>query len=362
MSLPHARPRARFALPLACCAVLGAVLVAPQAALATGEILLIPNSGTDKIWAVSPVDGSIISQQFIPNTEGLLQQPIQAIPSGTGTILVTDETRKSVYEYGANGAYIRTLASPKDGVVGAYSLCVRDGFVYFTSGFGAGDGNGAIYKVSLSGGPVTVFSSWSGGNPRGIHLFGKGFLVGDSVDDNLEIVDASGVVAPIPFHDSDGALSIDFPQQIKKLEPGLIIGSSWLVTGFSDPAGIYLFTDTGLSNGYYSPATSPRGCHPLPNGDILFTGGTQIRKIDIVSGNSVILFNGNSAHSFRFIDLYTPPAPCAADVNGSGSVDASDLAALLAAWGTSNAAADINGSGSVDASDLASVLAAWGPC
>jgi hypothetical protein len=49
-------------------------------------------------------------------------------------------------------------------------------------------------------------------------------------------------------------------------------------------------------------------------------------------------------------------------VNGSGTVDASDLAALLAAWGTSNATADINGSGSVDASDLAIVLAGWGPC
>lgn len=362
MPLPQTPSRALLALPVALCAAVCATFVNPDAAHAGGEILLIANSGTDKIWAVSPVDGSIISQEFIPNTEGLLQQPIQAIPSGTGTILVTDELRKSVFEFGANGAYIRTLASPKQGVVGAYSLCVRDGFVYFTSGFGAGDGNGAIYKVSLAGGPVMVFSNWVGGNPRGIHPFGTGFLVGDSVDDNLEIVDANGVVSATPFHDSDGALGIDFPQQIKRLEPGQFIGSSWLVTGFSDPAGIYLYTDTGISNGYYSPATSPRGCHPLPNGDILFTGGTQIRRIDVVSGNSVILFNGNSAHSFRFIDLYTPPAPCQGDVNGSGGVDASDLAAVLAAWGSSNPAADINGSGTVDASDLAIVLAAWGPC
>lgn len=358
MPLPETPRGTHLALPLALCAA----LAASSAALATGEILLIPNSGTDKVWAVSPVDGSIISQQFIPNTEGMLQQPIQSIPSGTGTILVTDELRKSVFEYSASGAYIRTLAGPKQGVVGAYGICVRDGFAYFTSGFGAGDGNGAIYKVSLSGGPVTVFSNWVGGNPRGIQRFGTGFLVGDSVDDNLEIVDANGVVAAVPFHDSDGAIGINFPQQIKPVDSGLFIGSSWLVTGFSAPSGIFLYTDTGISNGYYSPATSPRGCHPLPNGDILFTGGTQIRKIEVSSGNSIILFNGNSAHSFRFIDLYTPPAPCQGDVNGSGGVDASDLAAVLAAWGTSNTAADINGSGNVDASDLAIVLAAWGPC
>ncbi|MEY3142632.1 MAG: hypothetical protein RLY21_1125 [Planctomycetota bacterium] len=359
MPIPLAPSRARLALPLSICAL----AASSGAALAGGEILLIPNSGTDKVWAVSAIDGAIISENFIPNTEGMLQQPIQAIPSGTGTILVTDELRKSVFEFGANGAYIRTLASPKQGVAGAYSLCVRDGFVYFTSGSGVSTSAGYVYKVALSGGPVTVFSDWTTvGAPRGIQPFGKGFLVGNSLDDDLEIVGADGVVAAVPFHNSDGALGIDFPQQIKKLEEGQFIGSSWLVSGFTDPSGLYLYSDTGLSNGYYAPATSPRGCHPLPNGDILFTGGTQIRKIDIASGNSVILYNGNSSHSFRFIDVYTPPAPCAADVNGSGTVDASDLAVVLAAWGTANATADIDGSGLVDASDLAVVLAAWGPC
>jgi len=135
-----------------------------------------------------------------------------------------------------------------------------------------------------------------------------------------------------------------------------------MVTCFSAPSGIYLYDATGTSNGYYSPSTSPRGCHVLANGDILFTGGTQIRKIEIASGNSIVLFNGSAAHSFRWIDLYTPPAPCAADVDGNGQVNGADLAAVLAAWGTANAAADVNGSGTVDAADLAVVLAAWGSC
>jgi hypothetical protein len=41
-------------------------------------------------------------------------------------------------------------------------------------------------------------------------------------------------------------------------------------------------------------------------------------------------------------------------------VDAADLAALLAGWGT--ASPDPNGDGNVDAADLAVLLAAWGPC
>jgi predicted dienelactone hydrolase len=53
---------------------------------------------------------------------------------------------------------------------------------------------------------------------------------------------------------------------------------------------------------------------------------------------------------------------CGGDVDGDGQVSGTDLAAVLSAWGTSNAAADINGSGTVDAEDLAALLSAWGSC
>ena len=53
---------------------------------------------------------------------------------------------------------------------------------------------------------------------------------------------------------------------------------------------------------------------------------------------------------------------CAGDLDGNGAVDAADLAALLGAWGTSDAAADIDASGSVDAADLAALLGGWGGC
>jgi hypothetical protein len=53
-----------------------------------------------------------------------------------------------------------------------------------------------------------------------------------------------------------------------------------------------------------------------------------------------------------------PPNP--ADLDGNGSVGATDLAMLLAAWGTTGGAADLDGNGSVGATDLAALLAAWG--
>lgn len=57
----------------------------------------------------------------------------------------------------------------------------------------------------------------------------------------------------------------------------------------------------------------------------------------------------------------TQPQPCPADLNGDRAVDASDLAALLSAWGGTGSA-DIDGNGSVGASDLAAMLNAWGAC
>jgi hypothetical protein len=47
------------------------------------------------------------------------------------------------------------------------------------------------------------------------------------------------------------------------------------------------------------------------------------------------------------------------DINGDGTVDGSDLAALLSTWGQ-NGAADINGDGTIDGSDLAILLSNWG--
>ena len=56
---------------------------------------------------------------------------------------------------------------------------------------------------------------------------------------------------------------------------------------------------------------------------------------------------------------------CTGDVNGDGAVDAADLGALLALWGTngnSSPRADANRDGTVDAADLGLLLGYWGDC
>ncbi len=59
------------------------------------------------------------------------------------------------------------------------------------------------------------------------------------------------------------------------------------------------------------------------------------------------------------------PDACSADLDLDGFVNGADLAALLAAWGTSAPAAgraDVSGNGLVGGEDIAAVLAQWGGC
>lgn len=53
------------------------------------------------------------------------------------------------------------------------------------------------------------------------------------------------------------------------------------------------------------------------------------------------------------------PRPQGADLDGDGRVNGSDLAFLLAAWGTNDPTADLDGNGTVGGEDLAALLVAW---
>ena len=57
---------------------------------------------------------------------------------------------------------------------------------------------------------------------------------------------------------------------------------------------------------------------------------------------------------------------CPADIDGTGAVNAIDLAIIIGNWGTDGGKdypqADIDGSGTIDGADLTAVLGSWGPC
>jgi len=59
---------------------------------------------------------------------------------------------------------------------------------------------------------------------------------------------------------------------------------------------------------------------------------------------------------------YCDDTSCTGDTNGDGTVNVTDILAVVAAWGESGGSSDVNGDGIVDVSDLLAVVNAWGAC
>lgn len=102
---------------------------------------------------------------------------------------------------------------------------------------------------------------------------------------------------------------------------------------------------------------------PTPN-----AMGTEITGLSLVIDGSAIeglrsvtVDAGDGAGVGANLFEVTSGSGTPGDFNGDGSVDASDLASLIAAWGACGGCAeDLDGDGLVGASDLAALIAAWG--
>lgn len=124
-------------------------------------------------------------------------------------------------------------------------------------------------------------------------------------------------------------------------------------------------------------ASSTSAAPSVPTGDTNFTG-TPCNQLSLIGstgnngdgGGTGFSSNGwlalragdtvNGLYAIARIKVGPTGNPCPADINGSGAVDAADLAGLLAGWGTSSP--DLNADGTVNAADLAALLTAWGAC
>ncbi len=144
----------------------------------------------------------------------------------------------------------------------------------------------------------------------------------------------------------------------------------------NDPAvdGFWVSTNVDFPLGVPINQTGSFGPF-IGNYSVTYTGDTLV-SLDILDAVGSDDFTGLTVFHWTVNDGPFEPlgmvieqltlsvaAPCAADLNGSGTVDAADLALLLGAWGSNPGhPADFNGDDAVNAADLALLLGAWGPC
>ncbi len=103
------------------------------------------------------------------------------------------------------------------------------------------------------------------------------------------------------------------------------------------------------------------GASGLPTGLTVSTSSGLISGTNTISGSFTVNLQATNAGGTGSAILALAVSNCPADGNGDGSVDGSDLASMLSAWGQPSAY-DINNDGITDGSDLAAVLGAWGSC
>jgi len=326
------------------------------------DLLLVPDSLGDKVWAFSALDGSLVSSSFIAS-DGYLSQPIKIVASPAGTLLITDEVANSIFEYSGSGSYLRTIVGPAQGIDRPYGIEVVGEWIYFSMSLTQGSvTTGVLKRVRLDG---TGLEDWCVlpqiVSPRDIvHIGGGNFIVGDSGThpggEDLELIAPGCSVATEPWHNSDGVSGIDFPQQIVLPGDGTV-----LAAGFSDPYGLFTYDlQLGLEIARVSNLLlSPRGVHRMDNGRYFYTAGTRVTMWDPVLETNIEVVNQVSpVASFRFVTRVATVRGCPTDLDGDGTTGGSDLAVLLGAWGFGGG--DVDGDGTTNGTDLATLLGAWG--
>lgn len=140
------------------------------------------------------------------------------------------------------------------------------------------------------------------------------------------------------------------------LNPGESIAIRWLTDDDVSVSNvdILLSTDGGATfPTTIAAATAPDGTHSWTVPDIY----TQQGRIRIVARDGV----GNTGWDESPADFAingTPP-PCAADFDGNGEADVSDIFAYLSAWFAQEASADVDGIPGVDVPDIFFFLSVW---
>jgi hypothetical protein len=273
------------------------------------NFLLVPDSNNDRIMKLDPTNGAIISSSFIVDSN--LQTPIEALPSGLGTILVSDQLLDEVREYDQlTGAFIRTLAGPAQGLDNIRGMAIQGNELFVTVASGVNAGK--ILRLDVATGNVLgtfadLNSVTAGASPFDVYFYGSEVLVSDSTGDDILRYDQSGNFLG-KLLDSSNAGPINFPQQMAALGNGNII-----VAGFSLPTALAEITPGGAVTTYASN-TGSRGVYELGNGLVLYTGGTQIRTLDRSTNTHTVIFDqlvgpGLNAGSMRFVTLVVVPEP-----------------------------------------------------
>lgn len=295
-------------------------LAALSSATLAQDLLLIPDSASDRVWAFSALDGSLVDDAYItdPGSSGgvdVFNRPIEVLVGSLGQLYVTDQFADVVSEFTHDGAFVGvfSLGGVRDTDV---MDNIRGGHV-LTIGPGAGDvlvtNSGRTNDLVVSQKNVKRFDPADGseledfafnryGGIRGpfdVCEFNGEVLVADEGQDKIVRYTPEGKFNE-RFTSSFDLPQLDFPQQMF-----VTPGGTLLVCSFS--AGFILeFDASGSLIGQYDPGTLDlyRGIHELDNGNLLVTTTSGVFE---VTRTGVVVDTEATGSDFRYITRIDAP-------------------------------------------------------
>lgn len=162
-----------------------------------------------------------------------------------------------------------------------------------------------------------------------------------------------------------GAANMTFPVHVYDHSSHCSITGGYVYRGAAMPLlhGTYFFADF-CSNNIWSFKFNGTTATNLVNrtSELAPGGGLSILSITSFGEDltgEIYICDQSGGEVFKII-----PRPCTGDVVPDGTVNVSDLLAVIGAWGPCPppCPADIDGSGTVNVSDLLAVIGAWGTC
>lgn len=274
--------------------------------LGSGGLLLIPDSGNDRVMAFDPQTGDLVYADFIATDSINLFTPKNAILSPAGdTILVVDQVRDVVQAYDLEGQYLGVFA-PAGGAdpnimdtITAATLRPNGNLLVAVT---VGTNAHAIVEFDTSGNYLGNFvAAGSGGLASPFDIFQRtaDWLVSGINSNTVHRydLDDGSYIADLVAIDN-------FPEQVAQAA-----NSNVLVANFTgDQEGVVELTAAGGLVGVYNPPAvgGNRGVYELPNGNLLTTNGTGVYEIDRMGNVIDVKMSGVNAQYIEFVVVTEP--------------------------------------------------------
>lgn len=330
---------------------LSVLRVNPDATLSLLSTFTTPDSPLDVQWLSNDVlaatrtrtsgTNEVIVYRFDPGVPSLTEVDREAT-GAFNTALVLHPSGDFLYAQDSTGNQIRAFAIAPDGTLTGIGSAASGGI--FPLGPGITHDGRRIY----AGGGIS-----SGGNK----------VVGFDVDPSTGV---PALMPASPFLSNGSSPKLAIPSTDDRFvfvghgtDATLRVFAIDPLTGGLTNTGVVF--DVGFQ-GSLGDAATLGGLVLVTDDDTIFDGISGLYSFTVNADGSLTQHGpaiSSQGIAPGFIAVWEPPASCAADFNGDGSVNIGDFLAFLSAYGKGDPRADFDADGAVDIADFLAFLTAY---